>query len=83
VLESLACGTPVVSTDVGAVPDILPVPAAGRIVPAEQVEPLQVALLEVLNRAWDADDVVKASGVRSWDQVAEEVRGIMMKVLRT
>jgi glycosyltransferase involved in cell wall biosynthesis len=33
VLESLACGIPVVATDVGAVKDILPVPDAGRIVP--------------------------------------------------
>ena len=37
VLESLACGTPVVASDVGAVRDILPVPDAGRIVPAQQV----------------------------------------------
>ena len=40
VLESLACGTPVIATDVGAVPDILPVPHAGRIVPPQQIEPL-------------------------------------------
>lgn len=80
VLESLACGTPVVATDVGAVPDILPVPAAGRMVPAEQVEPLSNALAEVLQQSWDAEEVVHASGVRSWDQVAEEVRTIFQKL---
>jgi teichuronic acid biosynthesis glycosyltransferase TuaC len=81
VLESLACGTPVVATDVGAVPDILPVPAAGRMVPPEQVEPLRYALAEVLQQSWNADEVVQASGVRSWDQVAQEVREVMIKVL--
>lgn len=77
VLESLACGTPVVATDVGAVPDILPVPAAGRIVPAEQVEPLREALAEVLEQPWNAEAVVQVSGVRSWEQVAAEVRNAL------
>jgi len=77
VLESLACGTPVVATDVGAVPDILPVPAAGRIVPAEQVEPLRLALAEVLAQSWNPEAVVRASGVQSWEQIAEEVRGVL------
>lgn len=77
VLESLACGTPVVASDVGAVPDILPVPAAGRIVPAEQVDPLRRALAEVLQQSWDAEEVVRVSGVQSWDGVAEEVRRVL------
>ena len=76
VLESLACGTPVVATDVGAVPDILPSPAAGRIVPPQQVEPLQQAIKGVLDRKWDAQAVRTASGVHSWDQVAEEVHSV-------
>lgn len=76
VLESLACGIPVVATDVGAVPDILPQPQCGRIVPPQQVAPLQQALREVLETQWDAQTVRAASGVRSWDQVAEEVRNV-------
>lgn len=80
VLESLACGIPVIATDVGAVPDILPVPGAGRIVPAEQVEPLRDAVAEVLTESWDADTVVEESGVRSWEQVAEEVRRVFKNI---
>lgn len=76
VLESLACGTPVIATDVGAVPDILPMPAAGRIVPVQQVEPLRNAIHEVLLEAWTAPDVVKNSRVRSWKHVAHEVRQV-------
>ena len=77
VLESLASGTPVVATDVGAVPDILPVPDVGRIVPAEQVDPLRDAVAEVLSQSWNAADVVRDSGVRSWGQVADEVRSVL------
>ena len=81
VLESLACGTPVIATDVGAVPDILPVPAAGRIVPPQQVAPLRKAIAEVLDADWDTATVVRKSGVRSWDDVAADVQTVMKKVL--
>jgi glycosyltransferase involved in cell wall biosynthesis len=77
VLESLACGIPVVATDVGAVPDILPVPEAGRIVPVRQEGPLIHAIAEVLDREWDSDEVVRRSGVRNWKRVAEEVREVL------
>lgn len=76
VLESLACGTPVIATDVGAVPDILPVPRVGRIVPLEQVEPLKEAVVEVLAEPWNPDAVVRDSGVRNWEQVAAEVQSV-------
>lgn len=79
VLEALASGTPVVATDVGAVPDILP-DSVGRIVPSQQVEPLRDAVADVLNTSWDAKQVVADSGVRSWGKVAEEVQ-IMFKKL--
>jgi len=80
VLESLACGTPVVATDVGAVRDILPVPGAGCIVPRKQVEPLKEGLEKVLSTKWDTESVLEASRVRSWDQVALEVETVFQKI---
>ena len=82
VLESLACGTPVVATDVGAVRDILPVPEAGRIVPARQVEPLVDALGKVLDQEWDPESVLRASQVKSWDQVALDVHQVFELILK-
>jgi teichuronic acid biosynthesis glycosyltransferase TuaC len=82
VLESLACGTPVVASDVGAVRDILPVPYVGRIVLPEEIGPLRDALLEVLDRQWDPEQVVQASGVKSWDEVALEVQKALRKAVR-
>ena len=81
VLESLACGTPVVATDVGAVPDILPQPDCGRIVPPQQVAPVKQALKEVLGKEWSPQQVRSASGVRSWDQVAEEVYNVFVTLV--
>ena len=82
VLESLACGTPVVAGDVGAVPDILPVPATGRIVPPREVEPLRQALAEVLEVDWIPDEVVRNSGVRSWDEVAKDVGEVIKDIVQ-
>ena len=75
ILEALASGTPVVATDVGAVPDILP-DSVGRIVPPEQVEPLRDAVADVLDKRWNAEQVVADSGVKSWEQVAGEVQKV-------
>jgi len=82
VLESLACGTPVVATDVGAVRDILPVPDVGRIVPPQEICPLRDALVEVLARQWDPEQVVQASGVKSWDEVALEIQKALREAVR-
>jgi len=82
VLESLACGTPVVATRVGAVPDILPVPDCGRIVPPREVSPLRQALLEVLESDWAQEEVERKSGVKSWDEVAQEVKDVFRKVVK-
>ena len=82
VLESLACGTPVVATDVGAVRDILPEPDVGRIVPPQEIGPLRDTLVDVLDRQWDPEEVVRASGVKSWDEVAQEVQKALHKAVR-
>ncbi len=82
VLESLACGTPVVASDVGAVRDILPDPHAGRIVRPREVKPLRNALEDVLGREWDPEQVIQASGVKSWDEVAQEVQKVLYKAVR-
>ena len=82
VLESLACGTPVVASDVGAVRDILPEPDVGRIVPPQEIGPLRDALVDVLDRQWDPEEVVRASRVKSWDEVAREVQKALRKAVR-
>jgi glycosyltransferase involved in cell wall biosynthesis len=81
VLESLACGTPVVASDVGAVADILPVPSAGRITPPQTIAPLQQAMNDILSSSWDAEQVVRASGVKTWDEVALQVHDVLRQVV--
>lgn len=78
VLECLACGRPVVATDVGAVPDLIEPGRNGEIVPVRDVEALTAALSKVLDREWDDDAIRRSPAVRSWDDVAGEVHQLIV-----
>jgi teichuronic acid biosynthesis glycosyltransferase TuaC len=73
VLESLACGTPVVAADVGSVPMMIEDGRNGRIVPPCDADQLAKALGEVLDMHLPAEQVRGSPAVRSWDDVAAEV----------
>jgi teichuronic acid biosynthesis glycosyltransferase TuaC len=74
VLEALACGRPVVATNVGGIPEIMN-DECGRLVPPRAPAELAAALASVLDRTWDAA-AISASGGRSWSTVAAELLGI-------
>jgi glycosyltransferase involved in cell wall biosynthesis len=78
VLESLACGRPVVATRVGAVPDILTPGVNGAIVEVRDVDGLAAALGEVLARPWSPEDVRRSPSVQSWDAVAARVHKVLL-----
>lgn len=77
VLESLASGTPVVATDVGAVPYLLAERIAGRLVPPGRVEPLTAALADALQVHPVAEDIAGLNVVKSWNTVAENVYRVL------
>jgi glycosyltransferase involved in cell wall biosynthesis len=72
VLEALACGTPVVATPVGNVPELLDRPQVG-IVAERQVPALAAAIAEALSRPWDREAIRARIGSRTWAAVGREV----------
>jgi teichuronic acid biosynthesis glycosyltransferase TuaC len=70
--EALACGTPVVATDVGAVPEMLPSMEYGFVVPVNDQPRLERALLDALNWRWNRNHIAAWGASRSWDQVAAD-----------
>jgi glycosyltransferase involved in cell wall biosynthesis len=79
--ESLACGLPVVATDVGAIPEMIPSEQYGLIVPPDNAVALQNALREALGRNWDRSAIADWGQSRSWAQVAREVLQEMRQVI--
>jgi len=73
IMESLACGTPVVATNVWGAPEILTTHAVGILVERNSGS-IADGLLEALNRQWNRRRIREHVVERSWDVVAEEVK---------
>ena len=79
--EALGCGTPVVASQVGAIPDMIPSQQYGILVPAQDGAALHLALRRALEKAWDRDAIAAWGQFRSWTQVAREVIAEVHQVL--
>jgi glycosyltransferase involved in cell wall biosynthesis len=71
--EALACGTPVVASEVGGLPGIVASADAGALVPAGSPRALAAAMREVLDRPHDPTRVAAASGAQPWSVRAREI----------
>ena len=71
-VESLACGTPVVTTDVGGAREVIDRPAAGRLVPRE-AEALAAAVRTLLDSPPSPAEVREAAERFSWERNAREL----------
>lgn len=82
VLEALACGTPVVVTDVGAVNKLIVPGTNGFLVPKQGSPTLATALDEALRRQWDRPGIAAAMSRWGWQRCAEEVYELYESVLQ-
>lgn len=69
-VEALACGRPVVTTNVGGIPEVVDA-GCGRLVPPRDAAALADALHETLAGEWD-ESTLAARFSRSWTRVAED-----------
>ncbi len=75
VIEAMACGAPVIATDVGGIGELMTSQADGRLVPTHQpvIEGFAVSINEALNSTWDRAQIAAHGGARSWDEVASDL----------
>ena len=71
-LESLACGVPVVSTEVGGVPEIIRSGVDGVLAPYGDIPALQAALKSALERTWDREALVRRAREFDWGDAVEQ-----------
>jgi glycosyltransferase involved in cell wall biosynthesis len=80
VLESMACGTPVVATNVWGVPEIICSDRVGILVD-RNVEALARGLGAALNQVWDRDAIVDFARHRSWEKTADALDTLFRSIL--
>ncbi|MAT66070.1 MAG: glycosyl transferase family 1 [Gammaproteobacteria bacterium] len=81
ILEAMACGLPVVATDVGGNAEVVNAPELGCIVPFGDGEALRAALEAALARDWDRRAIIDYARANRWETRVEALLGIYARVL--
>jgi teichuronic acid biosynthesis glycosyltransferase TuaC len=81
VTESLACGTPVVATRVGGIPEILHSPEVGTLV-EQTSEDVAAGIVKSLGKEWDRQAISREASARTWETVAEEVEEVLSHTIK-
>lgn len=81
VVESLACGTPVVATTVGGIVEIVRTDEQGILAPPREPGALADALELALERDWDRGKVREAAEGYYYDGIAETIEGVYRGVV--
>src|SRR5262249_43768192 len=81
VLESLACGAPVVATKVGGLPEMLTSAELGILVDPTR-KSITSGLQQGLEKQWDRSAIARRFASRTWDKVSIEVEEFLLSRLR-
>ena len=82
-LEAMACGLPVVTTDVGGNAEVVANPTLGILMPFGDPDRLAQAIADALVRDWDRDAIVAYAASNSWERrvrtLADEFAAIALR----
>jgi glycosyltransferase involved in cell wall biosynthesis len=82
IMEALACGTPVVATDVWGAPEILTTREVGFLVRQDSKEICDMLRL-ALKTDWDRHKIHQHVAGRTWNTVAKEVSAVLRESLES
>jgi len=79
-LEAMACGVPVVTTDVGGNAEVVCRPELGTVVPFGDADRLREALEHALATSWDAATIRRYAEDNTWDRRVEDLVELFRRV---
>jgi glycosyltransferase involved in cell wall biosynthesis len=82
-LEAMACGTPVVASDVGGIPEIVDPGACGYLVAPGDPRELADALERALGREWDREQIRRRTDRFTWERNAALLLGVLSNAAET
>jgi len=82
-LEAMACGLPVVATDVGGNREVVCRAELGTIVPFDDRSALSAALDAALAREWDRDTIIDFARGNAWDDRVRILIGEFVRIGQT
>jgi glycosyltransferase involved in cell wall biosynthesis len=80
ILESLACGTPVVAANIWGIPEIIRSDRVGLLV-NRSADEIAAVLVRALTRTWDRASLVQFAKGQTWDSAAGSLRRVFEGVL--
>jgi glycosyltransferase involved in cell wall biosynthesis len=82
IAESLACGCPVVATDVGGNRELMNDWGLGRLAPLDDSTALMEHICWCLSEKWDRAKIAEYGDRRSWQQVARECVDVFRRIAK-
>ena len=79
-LESLACGTPVVATNIWGTPEVITSDSYGLLV-ERSPEALAAGISQALSRDWNRAELNQYASAQTWDQTAHKVIAAFQKLI--
>lgn len=79
-LEAMACGLPVVTTDVGGNKEVVSDEKLGIVIPFGDSAALCEAIAISLQRSWDKEEIRRHAEQNAWDERVERLKGHFLHI---
>jgi glycosyltransferase involved in cell wall biosynthesis len=80
--ETLGCGKPFVSTNVGGVPEVITSDEYGLLVNPADPKDLEEKILIALDREWDQETILTYAAQYTWENIAKEIKDVYNQILK-